>query len=1450
MATAAVDDAPATAAVDGAPAMAAVDGAPAATPRYTRLGYGSAPDQFDPSLAANANLERYYAAQSIVPAPELPALLTSLRTSLPMTVRVCSARPQAGAVAAALAAQRDVFAVAWVAAAPPEAAAAARSAAFRMAHDAYHAVEHAEFHAWLVSANHRGLLSFQEEVSMLPPLALRVAPGQRVLDLCAAPGSKSKQLLELMLDGHGDVRGGVLVSNDSDAKRHVNVTSGRLKKLHTPGVALTVCDGKKLPDLREADGERWRFDRVLVDVPCSGDGTLRKHPLGWREWWVGDGMKLHGLQVSLLVRGIELLKPGGRLVYSTCSMNPIENEAVVLAALRRYAGSGRRVTTRELPEHTRALRTLPGLATWRVADPFSDVGARWFASIDEVPEGLRRRELVLPSRFPAAEDDAEMQELLRRCMRVLPHHNDTGGFFVTVIECLEEPKPRQPAAAAAPEQHPIDRELFYRGQRMISTEKMADEWAATADFYGLAPSMRPHVVFFTDTSGLPRSARVVSESLLSFLRALGLQPNAWKGMACSSVGMRIFKRFKPSFMKRICEDCRFRVCQEGAPFVARWATKRKLQLEPKQMAEFVTTGRLGIDVLVKAAAAGRVGGWGVEQRGAHEVPSISGGPGWGGVIVSATGTEERIAGVITPAGLESCTESGEMANHKLRSAEPKLAAAAVDDWALMRARKRLSFARAASSEGGAFGGAAARVADCLNVREIADVLRPRDAAQLADKLVEAGASVLSMWACSARSGGKQGWVTQLGVTDRKLRQRVLDATVAHREAECSAELLRYLEHDLQLGLTVVREPAEAQVSESEQFPGATVVSSVLDLAAVDPVRDRVTVQGGGRVSTVPRQTAAVPAIPEGAKVVLILGPTASGKSCLLRQYCAGDERRLHQLDTPVRWDDERAIISQFGDPDSARRWLGSVGLNAIPLWVRSHHALSTGQKIRADLARRLQAADAAGAALMLDDYTSALDRQTAAVCTCSLAKHLRQAAVTAIVASCHADVAQWLQPDMVVLMPEGSVLMNANAAGKPLVQLRISERLLDEAPAEQPTMGFRHDVVSEARPVGGTVLRCNVSVDDCTATCDAFFDLTFSGRSFHRLPQLPALPAEWSIGAICGSSGSCKTALLVQNFGLPVDVQWDPLASVVAHFGSAAEACELLQAAGLDAAVHGLRRAAELSRGEREQADTARALRRDCVYLDEFTSSLSREVAVRVARSVGGFVRSHPGKRLVVVSCHSDVVAQSALSPHWVFRSDEASLGPAAPSAAATAGDSVALDGEAIRVPALLLRLRRAPAAEWAAFRDYHYKTRALSAQATAFVAVLEETGQAVGFIATIGQIGKEPTARAHRTVVLPEWQGLGIGSRLSDGVAELHRRAGVRYLGQTVHPHFGAYRDRSALWAATKFNHTTSSFKIESWKQRTGNVRVMLNHPRFLYSHEYIGGELDDDRVAFDNEL
>lgn len=84
-----------------------------------------------------------------------------------------------------------------------------------------------------------------------------------------------------------------------------------------------------IPTLRDADSAgqydaKFYFDKVLVDVPCSGDGAIRKLPLRWRSWSTKDGMALHPVQLSLLMRALQLVKIGGLVVYSTCSLNPIE----------------------------------------------------------------------------------------------------------------------------------------------------------------------------------------------------------------------------------------------------------------------------------------------------------------------------------------------------------------------------------------------------------------------------------------------------------------------------------------------------------------------------------------------------------------------------------------------------------------------------------------------------------------------------------------------------------------------------------------------------------------------------------------------------------------------------------------------------------------------------------------------------------------------------------------------------------------------------------------------------------------------------------------------------------------------------------------------------------------------------------------------------------------------
>ena len=126
------------------------------------------------------------------------------------------------------------------------------------------------------------------------------------------------------------------------------------------------------------------------------------------------------------MHALHLLKIGGRMTYSTCSLNPIENEAVVSEILRRCGGSVRLVDTHSfLPQ----LKRCPGLNTWVVTDDSLTV----FSSLEEVP--LSQRKYYRQSMFPSS---SSSDQHLERCMRLLPHQQNTGGFFVCLLEKIGE----------------------------------------------------------------------------------------------------------------------------------------------------------------------------------------------------------------------------------------------------------------------------------------------------------------------------------------------------------------------------------------------------------------------------------------------------------------------------------------------------------------------------------------------------------------------------------------------------------------------------------------------------------------------------------------------------------------------------------------------------------------------------------------------------------------------------------------------------------------------------------------------------------------------------------------------------------------------------------------------------------------------------------------------------
>ena len=287
----------------------------------------------------------------------------------------------------------------------------------------------AGLHEWLKAANAYGSITRQEAVSMVPPLLLGVEPHHLVVDLCAAPGSKTSQLLEALHTGVGEggMPPGCVLANDSDLQR-CNMLVHQLKRAASPGLVVINHDAAHLPGPRDsATGGPLKFDRILADVPCTGDGTLRKAPDMWRKWNCGMGGGMHPLQLSIAKRGAQLLRVGGRMVYSTCSMNPVENEAVVAALLRASGGALRLV---DCSEQLPALRRLPGMTSWKVVDRN---GERTKAE----PEAGSKQKPMHASVFPPAPEELPALNL-HLCLRILPHHQDTGAFFICLLEKTAE----------------------------------------------------------------------------------------------------------------------------------------------------------------------------------------------------------------------------------------------------------------------------------------------------------------------------------------------------------------------------------------------------------------------------------------------------------------------------------------------------------------------------------------------------------------------------------------------------------------------------------------------------------------------------------------------------------------------------------------------------------------------------------------------------------------------------------------------------------------------------------------------------------------------------------------------------------------------------------------------------------------------------------------------------
>ncbi|KAJ3047695.1 tRNA (cytosine(34)-C(5))-methyltransferase [Rhizophlyctis rosea] len=382
----------------------------------------------------NEGFEKYYKAQGLFSEDEYKQWVDSLRTPLPSCFRITGSRSHAQELKdlmiekyfKPLKSERESgqeveipTAIPWY---PDE---LAWTAASRTALRKTPVWE--KFHKFLVAETEVGNVSRQEAVSMIPVLLLDVKPEHFVIDMCAAPGSKAAQIIEAVHANDVAVPSGLVIANDADQKR-AHMLVRQTGRLNSPALIVTNHEAQLFPAVyfredRPEGGNTLQFDRILCDVPCAGDGTLRKNKPIWKTWNQNNGNALHGVQFNILRRACELLKVGGRVVYSTCSFNPVENEAVVAELLRRSEGAMELVdVSAELPSLIRK----PGLTKWVVVAKDGKV----FEKFEDVPKE-KTYSKVFESFFPPG----NASELgLEKCLRIYPHLQNTGGFFVAVLE--------------------------------------------------------------------------------------------------------------------------------------------------------------------------------------------------------------------------------------------------------------------------------------------------------------------------------------------------------------------------------------------------------------------------------------------------------------------------------------------------------------------------------------------------------------------------------------------------------------------------------------------------------------------------------------------------------------------------------------------------------------------------------------------------------------------------------------------------------------------------------------------------------------------------------------------------------------------------------------------------------------------------------------------------------
>jgi GNAT superfamily N-acetyltransferase len=349
-----------------------------------------------------------------------------------------------------------------------------------------------------------------------------------------------------------------------------------------------------------------------------------------------------------------------------------------------------------------------------------------------------------------------------------------------------------------------------------------------------------------------------------------------------------------------------------------------------------------------------------------------------------------------------------------------------------------------------------------------------------------------------------------------------------------------------------------------------------------------------------------------------------------------------------------------------------------------------------------------------------------------------------------------------------------------------------------------------------------------TLQLSGIFDLPPSERIEQSWQVRLDLPDQWNVGLIVGPSG-CGKSTIAREFWperLTKDWPWPDERSILDGFPadmSIKDITDLMCSVGFSSPPSWLKPFRILSNGEQFRVNIARALAEhpDLTIVDEFTSVVDRTVAKIASAAVAKAIRRRRQK-FIALTCHYDVAEW--LEPDWIYQ-------PAT-------GEFLA--GRLLRRPQIELEVILAHSQAWKFFKAHHYLSGALNKSAACFVALA--LGRPAAFCAVLSQPhAVRPAWREHRTVCLPDFQGVGVGSALAEYVAALYAATGKPYNSVTSHPGYIAHRLRSPLWRQAR--------KLSLCLPSNRQMAMGLIHgrvPRLTASFEFIGSARHEDARRF----